>query len=421
MVNDFNLWAWVLSLPQNAMFAGLTGATVVGSVLMLARRLPSSIVRWSMMLISSEVTVKSQDPAFWWIVHWLSETPYGRRTSRMRLETGEASPSVAAAPLSPGQQSPAAYVLSPADGRHWFFHRSALVVLNRGREESGSSQNSFARETLHMRVLTLKGREYIGQLIREAESSLRVNIEATRVHHNGQWGWGESTLIARRPIQSVILREGVAEMLVKDVETFRSSQDWYRDRSIPWRRGYLLHGVPGCGKSSIAHALASHLGMDVAVLSLSCIAGDAALRSTMNALPKNCLLLIEDLDAAFNKREGKDTEQVTFSGLLNAIDGVSAAEGRILMMTTNHLELIDPALRRPGRADLQIEIQPADADQARRLFLRFFPDEHQFADVFAERNAGRAPASIQGVLLEHRDDPHAACAAHLPAALRVAA
>jgi chaperone BCS1 len=65
---------------------------------------------------------------------------------------------------------------------------------------------------------------------------------------------------------------------------------------------------------------------------------------------------------------------VTFSGLLNALDGVRSQEGRILMMTTNHREKLDPALLRPGRADVHVELNYASVKQMKGLFKKFFPD-----------------------------------------------
>jgi chaperone BCS1 len=402
--------AWLASLPSNPMFAGLTGATVIGGLLVLARQLPVRLARWVLSGISAEVTVKSQDQVFWWIVSWLSASEYGQTARRMRLESSgyDESPRAVGEP-----EAETRFVLSPSDGVHWFLHRRALVVISRGREGGGGggTGNSRLREEITMRVFCLNGRGYLRALVDEARRSVAPDEDSTRVYSNDQWNWQGATLVPHRPMESVILRAGVAEMLVRDADTFLKSRQWYRDRSIPWRRGYLLHGEPGCGKSSVAHALASHLGMNVAALSLASVAGDSALRNIMRAMPPKCLLLIEDIDASFVKRDSKDVETVTFSGLLNAIDGIAAAEGRILVMTTNHPDKIDPALCRPGRADVDVKIELADASQAKRMFLRFFPDSEDLADAFATRHAGRSPSAIQGVLVANRADAFAACQA----------
>ena len=137
------------------------------------------------------------------------------------------------------------------------------------------------------------------------------------------------------------------------------------------------------------------------------------------------LRLIEDIDAVFTARENGDRATgVSFSGLLNAIDGVAAQEGRALFMTTNHVEQLDPALTRAGRADVHVELGLVGPAAARTLFLRFFPSEDVQADRFAASlGEGRfAPAALQGWLLSNATDASAAAsAAGLRPALTVAA
>jgi chaperone BCS1 len=66
---------------------------------------------------------------------------------------------------------------------------------------------------------------------------------------------------------------------------------------------------------------------------------------------------------------------VTFSGFLNALDGVASGEERIIFLTTNHIEKLDPALIRPGRVDLACLIDDASPSQAKRLFTGFYDPE----------------------------------------------
>lgn len=73
----------------------------------------------------------------------------------------------------------------------------------------------------------------------------------------------------RRPISSVILDEGVSDRILNDCRDFIKNPGWYADRGIPYRRGYLLHGPPGCGKSSFITALAGELEFGICLLNLS--------------------------------------------------------------------------------------------------------------------------------------------------------
>jgi len=85
---------------------------------------------------------------------------------------------------------------------------------------------------------------------------------------------------------------------------------------------------------------------------------------------------------------------VTFSGLLNALDGVAATEERIVFMTTNHLDRLDPALIRPGRVDMQVHVGLATPNQIRRMFLRFYPFHPLLADNLVEKLSGLPPARL---------------------------
>jgi len=156
-------------------------------------------------------------------------------------------------------------------------------------------------------------------------------------------------------------------------------------------------------------ALASKLKLDICVLSLSGGGmGDDELRRLLSDLPSDsAIVLIEDVDCVFEHREaGQDKDsKITFSGLLNAIDGVVAAEGRILVMTTNFPDKLDAALIRPGRCDVQVLVKNADEDQARRLFLRFYEGQAKLAEEFGvlAGTGNMSMAKLQGHLLKYAE------------------
>lgn len=158
---------------------------------------------------------------------------------------------------------------------------------------------------------------------------------------------------SKRPWKSITLAEGVKDFLLKDVKEFFANEDWFKDRGLPFRRGILLYGIPGTGKTSTVHAIASELELPVYILLLSLKdMDDSKLADMMSGLPKRCILLLEDIDCAFKsrtaeKKDDNNTSTITLSGLLNSIDGLFAPEGRLLFATTNHIEHLDPALIRP--------------------------------------------------------------------------
>ena len=184
---------------------------------------------------------------------------------------------------------------------------------------------------------------------------------------------------------------------------------------IPYRRGYLLYGHPGTGKSSFIQALAGALNYNICIINLSESAlTDDRLNHLLCHAPERSILLLEDIDAAFHntreKRVGYSQCHVTFSGLLNALDGVAAAEERIIFMTTNHVERLDPALIRPGRVDVQKFIGLATDYQVKELFLKFFPDQEIAATEFMNACKGSklSTAELQGHLIRCKSDPRLA-------------
>lgn len=151
----------------------------------------------------------------------------------------------------------------------------------------------------------------------------------------------------RRPLLSVVLDRGINERILEDIKDFIGNPSWYTERGIPYRRGYLLYGPPGCGKSSYITALAGEMEYGICVLNLSERGlSDDRLNHLLSVAPQQTFILLEDIDAAFLSRE--DTPQqkaayeglnrVTFSGLLNCLDGVASTEARIVFMTTNYIE-----------------------------------------------------------------------------------
>ena len=129
-------------------------------------------------------------------------------------------------------------------------------------------------------------------------------------------------------------------------------------RGLPYRRGYLLHGIPGSGKSSLVLAVATELSLPVYLLNLSPKLSDEALVQLLEEIKERCVLvlLIEDIDRAntvthadqppAQKNDHRDVmnspvcPELTLAGLLNAIDGPTASTGRLFFMTTNHRQAL---------------------------------------------------------------------------------
>ncbi|KAF9653209.1 P-loop containing nucleoside triphosphate hydrolase protein [Thelephora ganbajun] len=403
---------------------------VLGGTVETARRMASS--GWNHFINSFFLTAhfSEEDYPYDWLMLWLSRRPEWQRSREFetttRTTTSGLSSRVADNSFGddddteddvPGKVKTRVVFQPTANTTHTIYYRGHWLRVRRGRKTDGSgcevlSISVVARNNSILKQLVLQAKkEY------EAEAVHRIQIYFADSH--GCWRWTDSR--HKRPISSIVLNPGVKEMLLADTKDFLKSEKWYADRGIPFRRGYLLHGVPGSGKSSLIHAIAGELMLDIYVVSLSSSwINDSTLTTLMGRVPARCIVLLEDLDAAFTRSTSRDdsstgnpdgsdssekesarehssssrhrrskdhlsdTNTLSLSGLLNALDGVAAAEGRLLFATTNHLERLDPALSRPGRMDVWVEFKNASKWQAEALFRNFFPSTEEDEPTEAE-------------------------------------
>ena len=237
--------------------------------------------------------------------------------------------------------------------------------------------------------------------------------------------------------------------LIKEIGLWRKSRDWYREKGIPWKRGWMLYGPPGTGKTALARAFAEDLNMPIYVYNLAEMGNQELMRAWAEMqMNVPCIALIEDIDNVFHGREnvarknagfsmmmappkkddgdgdgdrgrGMLAPPLTFDCLLNCLDGVERSDGIFTIITTNDIAKIDPALgqprklpdgatefisTRPGRVDKAVELgfmEPADKKKmARRIlgayerecmdmvaFVDHFPDLPETPAQFQERCA----------------------------------
>lgn len=326
----------------------------------------------------------------------------------------------------PGGGPQTHFSLVPGNGKHILRFKQAFIAVN--RERVGKSFDSDGRPFETITLTTLYAHRHIFEdIFQQAHAFSQQNTEGKTVIHTRGGATGRWVPLGdpkrKRPFDSVVLEEGLADRIRDDVKEFIDARTWYLDRGIPYRRGYLLHGPPGTGKTSFVQALAGSLDFEIAMLSLSERGlTDDLLNQLLLKLPPRTFVLLEDADAAFNNRmqrqeDGYSGATVTFSGLLNALDGVASAEERIVFMTTNHIDRLDDALIRPGRIDMTVRLGEATQWQMEQMWDRFYAqfdkDGSQRA-LFIERAKQYdlvgtvSTAALQGLFLYNKDDPDGA-------------
>ncbi|TKR67435.1 hypothetical protein L596_023587 [Steinernema carpocapsae] len=315
----------------------------------------------------------------------------------------------------------------PGIGTHYIVVGYRWIKVERQREEQHIQDTSGMRMPLETMTMTTLGTDpqFFVRMFAEATMEAINKRETGLVIYNAigpQWvRFGEPR--RKRTLDSVVLDRSVRERVEDDLNEFIKSAEWYYGQGIPYRRGYLFYGPPGTGKTSYIKALASSQGYSVCIVSMSDrTLDDDRLCHLLNTAPKNSVVILEDIDACgvnhrdpMNKHVAYDgMTRVTYSGLLNAIDGIASTDERILFMTTNHKELIDKALIRPGRIDCEQYFGNCSKWMVGRMFQRFYGDLVDEAKVEEFQNAAfneenkLSPAAIQGHLVLNKKDPEKA-------------
>lgn len=228
-----------------------------------------------------------------------------------------------------------------------------------------------------------------------------------------------------RPASSVILQKGQMYSIIADVHDFMSTdtKQWYQSHGLPHRRSLLFHGIPGSGKTSSIRVLAGLFKLNACFLSLTGHNfNNQTLQDAMASIPERALLVVEDCDALFNEdRKHEGHSALTFSAFLNCLDGLCSTDGIITILTTNHIEKLDPALIRGGRVDRRFEFLRPDQEQIADLFTSFYKEAPRwlavkFAKCVFERkeSEARSIATLQQLFIYTRKRSAEECVEALP-------
>ncbi len=249
----------------------------------------------------------------------------------------------------------------------------------------------------------------------------------------------------KSPLEDLIFPQRIKD-LIQEVLLWRSSKDWYQDRGIPWKRGWLCYGPPGTGKTALARAFAEELDMPIFVYNLGEITNSELMKAWTDMQANvPCVALIEDIDNVFHGRdnvsrrsigsllmprkkknrnedgddedgeEGRSFGMLSFDVLLNCLDGVERSDGVFTIITTNDIRKVDTALgqprtlpdgttefisTRPGRIDKAVELSYMEPDDKKRMACRILgPYEDEYLEMldFIERypDLQETPAQFQ--------------------------
>ncbi|KAJ1642070.1 Complex III assembly protein translocase and chaperone, partial [Dispira simplex] len=252
------------SAASNPYFSAGFGLIGVGAGLAVLRqglRRGLDVARRNLLVT---LEIPSRDKSYPWFLHWISHAKVSRKNSQqLAVETTYKQ-------HNNGSVS-STFQLVPGPGKHYFKYQGVWIQVERhrdGRMMDLSTGSPF--ETVTLTTLS-RDREIFRHLLTEAREAALAKQEGKTVMYTS-WGaeWRPFGLPRkRRPLESVVLDQGITSRIVSDVQDFISNEVWYNQRGIPYRRGYLLYGPPGSGKTSFIQALAGYLEYNICILNLS--------------------------------------------------------------------------------------------------------------------------------------------------------
>ncbi|GLT68710.1 hypothetical protein SLA2020_409160 [Shorea laevis] len=287
----------------------------------------------------------------------------------------------------------------------WSLHKGPINSSGSHLDEVQYSYQLKCKRSDREKVMT----EYLPHIAVKAQNILsrRENLQ---IYPCDTGRWNPAVFKHPATFATLAMDPKRKEEIIEDLDNFVQQKDFFQRVGRNWKRGYFLHGPPGTGKSSLVAASANRQGYNIYDLQLQSVRSDAELRRILTSITNRSILLVEDIDCSTKASRERTTirdEQeepgqgeldhrlsssnpgITLSGLLNFTDGLWSSFGdeRLIIFTTNHKDKLDPALLRPGRMDLEIDMGYCT-----------FPAFKQLANSFLEIDNHHLFAAIENLL-----------------------
>ena len=250
---------------------------------------------------------------------------------------------------------------------------------------------------------------------KEKTDILKCSKDSLRIYYYKKEYWTLLSKAPKRYLDTIYLKKGERDRIVKNAETFFSpkTRDIYLSFGIPYKSVNMIYGPPGTGKTSIIRGLASTLDCDLYVLPVTKTMTDIDFVGAFTYISedsdedkKDRIIVIEDIDTLFEERkEGDKQSGVTLQSFLNCMDGFTCVEGTMLFLTANKPEVLDSAMIRSCRIDNKIKLDYADEYQTKNMFAKFLPNQVDKFEAFYDhiKHKEYTTATLQEFLFYNRD------------------
>lgn len=311
------------------------------------------------------------------------------------------------------------YHLIPGYGKYFFRLGYKIGFINVTKKEV---QNSLSNTQIITIKILFGKKEDAHKIIDEGQKLYDPNKNLPKIYKNWYGRWRDVNYIEDINLNNYFYDNNLVDLLIKDIEKFFGSKEWYKNLSIPWHRGYIFDGPPGNGKSSLIKLLASYFKKNLCILDLNKVSSIDNLLELLNSIPQGSFVAIEDADTfnvIANRKKNKNgnfevddegnislSSSLSLSNILNCLDGIGVpSDGRLIFVTTNHKESLDEAFLRPGRLDVHAKLENASKKQFSNLTSKFFLNKNKQITELTKsyKDFKLSIAEIQEICLKYTD------------------